>query len=277
MRCYNSKKKAIFATTLFLVTLWFGVEECYAAKKEEKMNNPIITVVFDNNSYKEELKTGWGFSCLIEGIEKTVLFDTGADGSILLDNMQKLGIDPEIVDTMVLSHAHSDHVGGVYSFLQKNRKVTVYVPESFPESFKDHTRQYGALSIEVKESVEILEGVYSTGEMGTGLKEQSLIIRTLKGMVIITGCAHPGIVNIVKRAKELFDDEVLLVMGGFHLMGKSRSEVDTIISDMKKLGVRYVGPCHCTGDKARELFQQAYREHFISIGVGKRIDSKELQ
>jgi 7,8-dihydropterin-6-yl-methyl-4-(beta-D-ribofuranosyl)aminobenzene 5'-phosphate synthase len=65
-------------------------------------------------------------------------------------------------------------------------------------------------------------------------------------------------------------------MGGFHLMGKSRSEVDTIISDMKKLGVRYVAPCHCTGDKARKLFQQSYREHFISIGVGKRIDGKEL-
>lgn len=275
MRCYNSKK-AVFTSVLFLVVLWFGAEECYAVKKGEKMDGPIITVVFDNNPYKKGLETGWGFSCLIEGMEKTVLFDTGADGSILLDNMEKLGIDPEIVDTLVLSHAHSDHVGGVYSFLQKNRKVTVYVPESFPESFKDHTRQYGAHIIEVKESVEILEEVYSTGEMGPGLKEQSLIVRTPKGMVIITGCAHPGIVNIVKRAKEMFNDEVLFVMGGFHLVGKSRSEVDTIISDMKKLGVRYVGPCHCTGDKARELFQQAYRKHFISIGVGKRIDGKEL-
>ena len=128
----------------------------------------------------------------------------------------------------------------------------------------------------MKESVEILQKVYSTGEMGPGLKEQSLIVRTPNGMVIITGCAHPGIVNIVKRAKEMFDDEVLLVMGGFHLVGKSRREVDTIISDMKKLGVHYVGPCHCTGDKARKLFQQAYQEHFISIGVGKRINSKKL-
>ncbi|MEA3373130.1 MAG: MBL fold metallo-hydrolase [Campylobacterota bacterium] len=275
MRCYNSKK-AVFTFVLFLVVLWFGAEECYAEKKGEKMDSPIITVVFDNNPYKKGLETGWGFSCLIEGMEKTVLFDTGADGSVLLDNMEKLGIDPEIVEILVLSHAHSDHVGGVYSFLQKNNKVTVYVPESFPESFKDHTRQYGAHIIEVKESAEILNGLYSTGEMGPGLKEQSLIICTPKGMVIITGCAHPGIVNIVKRAKEMFDDEVLLVMGGFHMMGKSRSEVDTIISNMKKFGVRYVGPCHCTGDKARDLFQQAYREHFISLGVGKRIDSKEL-
>lgn len=275
MCCYNSKK-AVFASALFLITLWFGIEECYAAKRGEKMNNPIIIVVFDNNPYKKGVESGWGFSCLIEGMEKTVLFDTGADGNILLDNLEKLGIDPETVETLVLSHAHSDHVGGVYNFLQENPKVTVYLPESFPESFKDHTRQYGADIIEIKKSVEIMKGVYSTGEMGVGLKEQSLIIRTPKGMVIITGCAHPGIVKTVKRAKELFDDNVLFVMGGYHLTTKSRSEVETIISDMKKLGVRYVGPCHCTGDKARDLFQQAYWEHFISIGVGKKVDVKEL-
>lgn len=275
MRCYNSKK-AVFVFVLFLVTFWLGAIECYAAQKEEKMNNPIITVVFDNNSYKGGLATGWGFSCLIEGMEKTVLFDTGAGGDILLGNMEKLGIDPEIVETLVLSHAHSDHVGGVYVFLRKNHKVTVYVPESFPESFKDHTRQYAAHIIEIKESLEISQKVYSTGEMGNWMKEQSLIVRTPKGMVIITGCAHPGIVNIVKRAKEMFDDEVLFVMGGFHLMDKNRREIETIISNMKKLGVRYVGPCHCTGNKARDLFQQAYREHFINIGVGKRIDVTEL-
>lgn len=109
MRCYNSKK-AVFTSVLFLVVLWFGAEECYAAKKEGKMNNPIITVVFDNNPYKKGLENGWGFSCLIEGMEKTVLFDTG--GNILLDNMQMLGIYPEAVDILVLSHVHSDHVGG---------------------------------------------------------------------------------------------------------------------------------------------------------------------
>jgi 7,8-dihydropterin-6-yl-methyl-4-(beta-D-ribofuranosyl)aminobenzene 5'-phosphate synthase len=80
----------------------------------------------------------------------------------------------------------------------------------------------------------------------------------------------------VKRAKELFEDDVLLVMGGFHLIGKSGSEIEKIISDMKKLDVRYVGPCHCTGDKAKGLFQQAYRERFISIGVGKKVNAKEL-
>jgi len=274
MPYYN--KKAVFASVLFLAVHWFGVEECYAAEKGEKMNDLAITVVFDNNPYKKGLETGWGFSCLIEGMKKTILFDTGADGNVLLDNMQKLGIDPETVDTLVLSHAHSDHVGGAYSFLQKNHKVTMYIPESFPESFKDRIRQYGARIVEVKESAEIFEKVYSTGEMGVWIKEQSLIIRTPNGMVVITGCAHPGVVNIVKRAKEMFDDEVLLVMGGFHLINKSRSEIDSIVSDMKKMGVHYVGPCHCSGDKARYLFQQAYREHFISIGVGKRIDGKEL-
>lgn len=241
------------------------------------MNHPIITVVFDNNPYKKGLQSGWGFSCLIEGMEKRVLFDTGADGIILLDNMQKLGINPERVETLVLSHAHSDHTGGVYDLLQKNNTLTVYLPASFPESFKEKAKGYGAELIEVKKPMEISEGVYSTGEMDAWMKEQSLIIRTPKGMVIITGCAHPGIVNIVKRAKALFADEVLFVMGGFHLHNKTSREIKRIISDMKELGVRYVGPCHCSGKKARDLFEEAYGGHYIPVGAGKRVETKALQ
>ncbi|MDQ1325480.1 MAG: fold metallo-hydrolase [Campylobacterota bacterium] len=241
------------------------------------MNHPIITIVFDNNPYKKGLQSGWGFSCLIEGMEKTILFDTGADGGVLLDNMRIQQINPEIIETLVLSHAHSDHIGGVYDLLQKNNQLTVYIPASFPESFKDKVKRYGAPAIEVKKPMEILKGVYSTGEMDALIKEQSLIIQTPKGMAIITGCAHPGIVNIVKRAKEIFDDEVLLVMGGFHLKNKSREEIKMIIFEMQKLGVRYVGPCHCSGDQARDLFQEAYQEHYIPVGVGRRIHTNELK
>lgn len=275
MNCHKHKK-VLFVFAWFFITFWCEAEEQHTAK-EASMNHPVITVVFDNNPYKKGLQGGWGFSCLIEGIEKTVLFDTGADGHILLDNMQRQGIAPETIDIIVLSHAHLDHIGGVYDLLQKNSKLTLYVPASFPESFKDQVKCYGAPTIEVKKPIEILKGVYSTGEMDALMKEQSLIIRTPKGVAIITGCAHPGIVNIVKRAKEILDDEVLLVMGGFHLKSKSEGEIKTIISEIQKLGVRYVGPCHCSGDKARDLFQEAYGEHYIPVGVGKRIDMQELK
>lgn len=275
MCCYQHKK-VLFVFAWFFITFLCEAEEQRTAK-EESMNYPIITIIFDNNPYKKGLQSGWGFSCLIEGMEKTVLFDTGADGGMLLNNMQIQQINPEIIETLVLSHAHSDHIGGVHDLLQKNNRLTVYIPASFPESFKDKIKRYGTPTIEVKKPKEIFNGVYSTGEMDALMKEQSLIIRTPKGMVIITGCAHPGIVNIVKRAKKILDDDVLLVMGGFHLRSKNKEEIKTIISEMQKLGVRYVGPCHCSGDQARDLFQEAYREHYIPVGVGKRIHTNELK
>lgn len=275
MCCYKPKK-VLFVFAWFFITFWCEAEEQRTAK-EESMNHPVITVVFDNNPYKKGLQSGWGFSCLIEEMEETVLFDTGADGGVLLDNIQRQGITPETIDIIVLSHAHLDHISGVYDLLQKNHTLTVYIPASFPESFKDKIKRYGAHLIEVKKPIEILKGVYSTGEMDASMKEQSLIIRTPKGVAIITGCAHPGIVNIVKRAKEILDDEVLLVMGGFHLKSKSEGEIKTIISEIQKLGVRYVGPCHCSGDKARDLFQEAYGEHYIPVGVGTKIHTNALK
>jgi 7,8-dihydropterin-6-yl-methyl-4-(beta-D-ribofuranosyl)aminobenzene 5'-phosphate synthase len=259
------------------MTLLSGAEAYDALQKEPSMNYPVITVVFDNNPYKKGVQSGWGFSCLIGGVEKPVLFDTGAEGRVLLENMEKLGITPEGIDILLLSHAHSDHTGGAYALLEKNDRLRVYLPTSFPESFKRRVKAYGAALTEVNQPMEIAEGVYSTGEMDGGMKEQSLILRTPKGMVIITGCAHPGIVTIVKSAKALFGDEVLFVMGGFHLHNKSSREIKSIISEMQRLEVRYVAPCHCSGDKARALFREAYGEHYIPVGAGKIIDTKVLQ
>jgi 7,8-dihydropterin-6-yl-methyl-4-(beta-D-ribofuranosyl)aminobenzene 5'-phosphate synthase len=236
-----------------------------------------ITVIYDNNLYKVGLETGWGFSCLIRGTEKAVLFDTGGDGSKLLANMKKLGISPREIDMVVLSHIHGDHVGGLTRFLEKNPNVTVFVLKSFQGDFKRDIRHCGAQVVEVQKSMNICEDMYSTGELGTVIKEQSLIVKTDRGLIVITGCAHPGIVKVVKKTKGLFKDTVLFVMGGYHLGSKNRRELESIISDLKDLGVRYVGPCHCTGEKARELFKKAYREKYIPVGVGKIIDTRSLQ
>jgi 7,8-dihydropterin-6-yl-methyl-4-(beta-D-ribofuranosyl)aminobenzene 5'-phosphate synthase len=236
-----------------------------------------ITVIYDNNPYMEGLETSWGFSCLIRGTEKTILFDTGGDGSILLANMEKLGINPKEIDAVVLSHVHGDHVGGLDSFLQENNKVVVYLPKSFPENFKDDVREHGAKVVEIHEPLKIYDAVYSTGELGTFIIEQSLIIHTDKGIIIITGCSHPGIVKIVGEAKDLIKDDVLLVMGGFHLGGESSADIEKIISDFKESGVRYVGPCHCSGDTARQLFEKEFKNNFINAGVGKIITSDDLK
>lgn len=243
-----------------------------AAAKAEDLR---LTIVYDNNPYKEGLETGWGFSCLIEGTERTILFDTGMDGSLLLANMGKLGIAPEKVEIVVLSHIHGDHVGGLSRFLERSsRPVTVYLPMSFPENFKAGVKQRGAKVVEVDKAVEICERVYSTGELGQTIKEQSLVIRTDEGLVVITGCAHPGVVHIVEKAREVFGKNVYLVMGGFHLGGVSSAALRQIADAIQGVGVQHVAPCHCSGDSARKMFAEAYGEDFIRVGVGKCLEIK---
>ncbi len=138
------------------------------------------------------------------------MFDTGADSNILLDNMRQLKLDTARIDAVVLSHNHSDHVGGLDGFLEKNPDVVVYLPASFPDSFKDQVRSFGAETVEISEAGELAAGLYSTGEMGHELKEQSLILTTGEGLVVLTGCAHPGIVNIVRKAGEIRPGEPVI-------------------------------------------------------------------
>lgn len=262
---------------LFVGTIWliFFLSLEMSASKENR--EPVITVVYDNNSYKGGFETGWGFSCVIKGLEKTVLFDTGGDGQRLLENMKKLDIYPEEIDIIVLSHIHGDHVGGLQGILRKNPKVIVYLPISFLDSFKDGVKGYQAKVVEVHQPLKIYENVYSTGELGRDIKEQSLIVCTEKGLIVITGCAHSGIVQVLNKAKELKKDNVLFAMGGFHLKGKGRDELEKIVFSFRKMGVRYVGPCHCTGDEARELFKKEYKRNFINVGVGKIITMEDLK
>ena len=111
------------------------------AEAEAKLR---LTIVYDNNEYDPRLETKWGFSCLVEGLEKNILFDTGGDSATLLSNMRKLKIDPAEIDAIVLSHIHGDHVGGLNGFLEENSRVIVFLPQSFPGSFKDMVRSFGA-------------------------------------------------------------------------------------------------------------------------------------
>ena len=231
-----------------------------------------ISIIYDNNDYDQRLEAKWGFSCLIEGLEKTVLFDTGGDSATLLRNMKELKIDPDEIDGVVLSHIHGDHIGGLSGFLKENPNVIVYVPRSFPISLKDSIKSLGVEVNEISEAKKLMTGVYTTGELGNGIREQSLVITTSKGLVIITGCAHPDVVNILRKVRDIVPEErVYLVMGGFHLAGESASRIESIIEQFRQLAVEKVVPCHCSGDETRRRFRQEYGKGYIESGAGKII------
>ena len=232
-----------------------------------------ITIVYDNHSYDQRLKPAWGFSAMIEHRGHKLLFDTGGDGALLMENMQILGIHPAQIESVVLSHAHGDHTGGLKALLGKGQSPVVYLLPSFPQTFK---HQVGRITevIEVAPRLSISEDIFTTGEIEYNIPEQALVIKTDQGLLVITGCAHPGIVEIIRRVRKLFDDPVHLVLGGFHLRSKSEIEIDSILEDFSHLGVEKAGPCHCSGDLAIAKFAAEYRENFIQVGVGKIIELK---
>lgn len=211
-----------------------------------------ITIIYDNNAEKG-LEADWGFSCLIEN-EKKILFDTGANGRILLGNMKKLGIDAKNIDEVFISHSHFDHTGGLAEFLGVNEKAKIYIPSSF-RGVKNRE------VIEIKEPKKIHHDLFSTGELD-GI-EQSLVINTEKGLVVIAGCSHPGVDRIMERAKEIGrpigQEKIYAVIGGYH--GFSKFD--------KLEEVEYIGACHCTQYK-REI-KEKYPDRFREIKAGSII------
>ena len=242
-----------------------------------------LTIVYDNES-EPGLKSDWGFSCLIENTKK-ILFDTGADSEILLYNMKQLKINPEDIDIVVLSHNHWDHTGGIIGFLEANKnKAKVYQPEDFSKPTKISQEVYstGALGmftplnkttnkignnksiagnnltpLDIKLSNGVKPSTSNTYLTGF-VKEQSLVVNTKKGNIVITGCAHPGLENIIDKAKEL--GGIYSIVGGFH--GFSKLE--------KLKGIELIAPCHCT--QYKQKIKEKYPANYKEIKAGSVIE-----
>ena len=202
-----------------------------------------------------------------------ILFDTGEVGQVLLENMRRLRIDPTTIDAVIISHKHHDHLGGLDAFLKVNSDVMVYIPRSFPSQITGRITRAGATPVTVGITRQIVPGVYTLGEMGGTIREQSMVLKTVRGLVVVTGCAHPGIVPILGQVKRAFlEQPIYLALGGFHLESDSYSELAEIVQAVKELGVRKVASCHCTGERAFRRFQMVYGEDCIVTGVGGRIE-----
>ncbi len=216
-----------------------------------------LTVVYDNEVFKKGagLAADWGFACLVETKNDTVLFDTGAKGEILLSNMQRLGINPKDINKIVISHEHWDHNGGLESLVTLVDEVEVYRIEK--NDMKGNIKQ-----VTVKEMQMISQGVYSTGRLeGSPVDEQSLILNGNNGWYVLAGCSHPGVEKILHKARHLGD--IVGVLGGFHGFNNF-----SILKDLK-----YVCPCHCT--KYKNEINASFPLISSKCGAGKSITLDE--
>jgi len=236
-----------------------------------------ITYLYDNTIATQGTKPDWGFACLLEGRGHTILFDTGTRPDVLRDNMTALKVDPTRVQAVVFSHEHGDHTMGIDA-LPAIPGLPVFVGEHFrlqPAVVAAFSRM-GAkrITVTAEKPIEVFPGFTVTDEIVTGAAyEEALVVDTPEGSVVIVGCAHPGIVLMLKRIAETTKKPIHMVIGGFHLVQTPADDVKRIIADFKALGVALAGPTHCTGDEAIRLFREAYGDHFIAGGVGTVVEA----
>jgi len=233
----------------------------------------LITNVYDDTLYDKKIKSGWGFSCYIEHEGKKILFDTGSNSYKLVFNMRSMGVNIKTIDILIVSHNHWDHTGGLTTITGINKKLTIYTGSSFSAHFrKELTNDKNKCKI-VKSVMPLCNNKVLIGkELGNnGLKEIALALESPKGLIIITGCAHPGIIKVVEEFQRLVSKKIYLVLGGFHLYNELVTQVKKVISEFRKLGVEKVAPCHCTGKKAIKLFQLEFKSDFIEFRAGSQI------
>ena len=282
------------------------------------VKNVQITVLIEDskNSAKPQLRNKHGLSFFIQakiGDDKvTALMDTGPSGEALLHNVDAMDINLDDVNSIVLSHGHYDHTGGLLEALKRitNRVPVIGHPTVFEPklSLMPHLRLIGApfgvsevesvggVPVLVADPVKIADGITTTGEVPrstafekvTGfwtahngrlledvmVDDQSLVIDVEnKGLVVVAGCAHAGIINTIKHAQKITGtSRVYGVLGGFHLWNAENKKLEATVNELEKLDLKFVAPCHCTGKKAIKKISEAFRDRYQPLRMGDIIE-----
>lgn len=215
-----------------------------------------IKLIAEGSTKWDRFIRNWGLSFLIG---EDVLFDAFGKPSVLMNNIKKLNIDLSKLKHIIISHEHWDHTSGLWSILKIKNNVKVYVCKNTDKKIKEKVRSYGADLIEIgNNEYEIKPDLFSLGEMTKDgvMYEQSVCMKTEKGLVIITGCAHQGTLETVNRTKQLFHENIYAFIGGFHLKDSSVCDINDKVEKLKKENIKYFVPMHCTGKKAVEIFKE---------------------
>lgn len=215
-----------------------------------------LRIVYDNKCYNSGFLPGFGFSALIynQFSNKFLLFDTGGNGNILYHNLQQFRIEISNIEYIVISHNHGDHTGGLNSIYQINPNIKIYVPINYIKPFKSAFPRANVFGI--SKTTELDKNIYSSGQIDSfSLSEQALFLKTEeKNLIILVGCAHPGLEHFILKAKLLGD--IIAVIGGFHSF-KQFSYLNDI---------DFIGACHCT--QYVNDIQRLYPLKFRKVCVG---------
>lgn len=237
-----------------------------------------ITMLYNNMGTSDTLIDAWGFSLLVETSDSAVLFDTGGVADILLTNIEHANKSLENLTDIIISHNHWDHTTGLGRLLQETEyRPLVSVPHTELAAMQNLYPE--ARFAGVGKPVKISNSVWSTGAMeGTfrdeTIHEQAIIVEFKDQILLFAGCSHPGIVNFVERARNIFPDKRLaLVGGGFHLVDLQAMQIEEIAQNLRRHQVEKVAPSHCTGDKAISIFQEIWGKDFVKFELG---DSLQL-
>jgi len=261
----------------------------------------------------KRLRTEYGFSLLLEKDGKKVLLDTGLTGEALLHNMKAHSISPEEVDVLVLSHRHSDHTGGLRRFLESRSKRIPIIshPAIFEPSFvklegvieeigldltPHELRSLGGVHVPSKSPLEVADGIWFSGEIPrkwgpthSGLvykvdpekglvpddmkDDAALYVKTKGGLLVITGCGHAGIENIVEYGLQVTGEERLYgVVGGLHLLGAGEEREKEVVEYLKSKEPKLVAATHCSGQLVQYPLYKAIGKAYRITGVGDVIE-----
>jgi len=215
----------------------------------------------------------WGLSFLIED---DTLFDAFGAPHVLMENLRRFKVDISNIRQVAISHEHWDHVDGLRPLLGQKQGLKIYLPQHADIVIKNKIRAWGGDVIDVNKSIKLKEGVHLSGEIvgryaDKAMAEQALVLETNKGLLIVVGCAHPGVMKIISRVKKDFRKPVYGVMGGFHLKDRTIEDISVKAARLKAAGVKIVVPLHCTGARARKIFRQAFGSSCLFIREGQEI------
>ena len=270
-----------------------------------------ITLLADNNAGAPDLLAEHGLSMLIEADHRRILFDTG-QGRVLSDNLVTLGIRLAPLDAIVLSHGHYDHTGGLSAALQEGDPSAIFVHpaavnQKYAKSEHPPPRSIGipGPSLEAlnrvqarivwnRSATEIVPGVWCTGEVPRVhaaeqiegyffldadcrepdplVDDQALVVETTRGLVVIAGCAHSGVINTLDHVSKLAGrDEIFALAGGLHLGRASYKQLEETGNAIGRRDIQVLAPCHCTGAGAQAYLRGRFHSRVQEVGAGARL------